>query len=276
MLLIALFGASCSQLKEFADIKKPSVSVEDFRVTGLSLQNIELTFDLEIDNPNPVALNLASYDYDLKIENNSFVQGSQALNTNIEAKGKSVISIPVSFTFKELYETFTSINSKREASYSFLANVAVEVPVLGLIETPIIKNGNFPVVKAPTISVSNLSIKDISFTKADVEVEVNVSNPNTFGLILNELKYTVDLEGLKAISGETDSAIEIAENETGVIRIPASFSFVDLGMAAYRALTGDDPFEYSLSGAADVGATLPFFESSSFNFDKTGSVNILK
>ena len=275
-ILTILFTGACSQLKELTDIKKPTVSVSDFRVTGLSLQDIELTFDLEVDNPNAVALKLASYDFDLQIENNSFVKGSQPLNTNIEAKGKSLVSVPVSFTYKELYETFTSIHSKREAAYSFLANVAVEVPVLGLIETPIKKNGNFPVVKAPTISVSKLSIKDISFTKADIEVEINVGNPNTFGLILNKLDYNVDIEGLSAISGETNSLVEIGENETGTIRIPASFSFADLGMAAYRALTDDDPFEYSFSGTADVGATLPFFESSSFNFDKTGSVDILR
>ncbi len=276
LILITFFLTNCSQLKELADIKKPTVSVDDFRITGLSIRNVELTFDIEVDNPNAVALTLASYDYDLKIEENSFVQGSQPLNTTIDAKGNSMISVPVTFTFRELYETFSTINSKRDANYSFLANVAVDVPVLGLVEAPIEKSGSFPVVKAPTISVSNLSVKDISFSGADIEVELDVSNPNYFGLILNQLAYNVDLQGLSAIKGESNTSVEIGENETGTIKIPASFSFSELGMAAYRALTSDDPFEYSLSGSANVGATLPFFDSSSFNFDKSGSVNILK
>lgn len=275
-ILIALFVTSCSQLKSLTDVKKPTVSVDDFRVTGISLQDIELTFDLEVDNPNPVALTLSSYDYDLLIENNSFVKGSQPVNTRIEANGKNLISIPVMFTFKELYETFTSLSGKKDGAYSFLANVEVEVPILGMVEVPIEKSGSFPIVKAPTLSVANFSVKNISFTKADVEVELNIGNPNTFGLIMNELNYTVDIDGLSAISGETSNRIEIGSNEIGTIKIPASFSFLDLGMAAYNALTSDDPFEYSLSGAANVGATLPFFESSSFNFDRTGSVNILK
>ncbi len=276
LLLILFLLVSCSELKELANAQKPTISVDDFRVSGLSLQDIELTFDLQVDNPNPVAVTLSSYNYDLQIENNSFVKGSQPLETTIPAKGQNNISVPVVFTFKELYETFTSINSKTESAYAFLANLEINVPVLGLIEIPIEKSGAFPVVKAPTISVSSFSVKDISFTKADIEVELNVANPNRFGMILNQMDYNVDIDGLSAISGEVIDRIEIGENEAETIKIPASFSFANLGMAAYNALTSDDPFEYKLSGSANVGATLPFFESSSFNFDKTGVVDILK
>lgn len=268
--------AGCSELKKLSNVQKPTISVDDFRISGLSLQDVELTFDLQIDNPNPVAVTLSSYNYDLQIENNSFVKGTQPLDTTIPAKGRNNISVPVMFTFKELYNTFTSINSKDEGAYAFLANVEISIPVLGMIEVPIEKNGTFPVVKAPTISVANFSVKDISLTKAEIEVELNVANPNTFGMILNQLDYNVELDGLSAISGEIIERIEIGKNETETIKIPASFSFLDLGMAAYNALTSDDPFEYELSGSANIGASLPFFESSSFNFDKTGVVDILR
>ena len=276
ILLMLFLIAGCSELKELSNVQKPAVSVADFRISDLSLQDVELTFDLLVDNPNPVAVTLSSYNYDLQIESNSFVKGSQPLNTTIPSKGQNNISVPVKFTFKELYDTFTSINSKDEGAYLFLANVEISLPVLGVIEVPIEKSGTFPVVKAPTISVGNFSVKDISFTKADIEVEINVANPNSFGVILNQMDYNVDLDGLSAISGEIIERINIGENQTETIKIPASFSFTDLGMAAYNALTSDDPFEYELSGSASVGATLPFFESSSFNFDKTGVVDILK
>lgn len=276
IILLLFVLAGCSELKKLSNVQKPTISVDDFRISGLSLQDVEITFDLQIDNPNPVAISLSSYNYDLQIENNSFVKGSQPLDTTIPAKGQNKISVPVMFTFKELYKTFTSINSKTEGAYVFLANVEISVPVLGMIEVPIEKSGTFPVVKAPTVSVASFSVSDISFTKADIEVELNVGNPNTFGVILNQLDYNVDLDGLSAISGEIIERIEIGENETKTIKIPASFSFVDLGMAAYNALTSDDPFEYELSGSANIGASLPFFESSSFNFDKTGVVDILR
>lgn len=275
-LLLLSVLTSCSELKNLANVQKPVLSLDDFRVSALSLSDIELTFDLQVDNPNPVALTLASYTYDFQIDQNSFVKGNQTLSSKIEANSKNIISVPVVFTFTELYNTFSSIKDKDETGYSFLANVGVNVPVLGMIEVPIQKDGVFPVVKAPTMSVSKFSVKNLSLTKADIELELNIDNPNAFGLILNKLDYNVDLNGLSPISGEISDKIEIAKNGSGSIKIPTSLNFLSLGMAAYNTLTSGKPFEYSLNGTADVGATLPFFESSSFNFNKSGLVDILK
>tara|TARA_R110000868_G_scaffold304437_17_gene565271 strand:- start:118 stop:969 length:852 start_codon:yes stop_codon:yes gene_type:complete len=276
ILLITLLFSSCAELKKLSNVQKPTVSVNDFRVTELTLQNIELTFDLEVANPNPISVSLASYDFDLLIEENSFVKGTQSLTTNIDANASSIISIPVRFTFKELYQTFKAINAEKEGYYKFLGNIGINVPVLGLLEIPIEKDGAFPIVKAPTISVSKFSVKNISFTKADVELELNVGNPNSFGMIMNQLDYNINLNGFDTIEGQTSSSLTVEENETKSLTIPASFNFLELGSAAYSAIVGGKPFEYTLSGSADVGATLPFFKTSSFNFDKSGSVDILK
>ncbi|GAB5408630.1 MAG: hypothetical protein BalsKO_09950 [Balneolaceae bacterium] len=275
-LVLMFLLTSCAELKKFTDVQKPTIALDEFRVTELSLQDIELTFDLELSNPNPVALSLASYDYDLQIEQNSFVKGTQALTTKIEANSSSLISIPVKFTFEELYNTFTTINSKKEGDYTFLGTVGVNVPILGLIEVPVEKVGSFPIVKAPTISVSSFSVKDLSFTKADVELELNIGNPNTFALILDKLDYNINLNGFDTIKGTTSNSLSIAENETNTFKIPASFNFLELGSVAYSAIVGGDPFEYSLTGSADVGASLPYFDLSSFNFDRSGVVDILK
>lgn len=276
IILSLILFQSCAELQNLANVQKPSISVDDFRITGLSLQDIELTFDLEVDNPNPVSLSLSSYNYDLQIEENSFVKGAQSLNSTIQASGKNIVSIPVSFTFKELYNTFGSIKDKDNTDYQFLANIGVNVPVLGLIEIPIEKKGTLPVVKAPSISVSSLSVKNLSLTKADVELALNVDNPNAFGLILNKLDYQVDVNGFSPISGTSNERIEIGEKEKGTIKIPASFNLVDLGLGAYQALRGNQPFDYSIKGGADVGATLPFFSTSSFNFDKSGVLDLIK
>lgn len=276
LLLLALVITSCAELKKLSEVQKPTISIDDFRVTELSLQDIELTFNLGISNPNPVAISLASYDYDLQIEENSFVKGNQSLTTKIEANGSSVVSIPVKFTYKELYNTFTSISGKKEGDYAFLGNIGVNVPILGLLEIPIEKKGAFPIVKAPTISVANFSVKDLSFTKADVELELNIGNPNTFALILDKLAYNINLNGFDTIKGNTSSSVTVAENESQTIKIPASFNFLELGSAAYSSIVGGEPFEYSLTGSADVGASLPYFDLSSFSFENSGVVDILK
>lgn len=275
LVLGIFFLQQCAELRNLSSIQKPTVSVENVRVSSISLSDIELLFDVQIENPNPLSLSLATYNYDFQINSNSFVKGNQELNTQIAANGINTVSVPVTFTFHELYNTFSSLRSEDEAGYALLGTVEVDLPVLGLVEVPIEKEGKFPVVKIPTLSLAGVSVKNLSLTRADIEINLGVENPNSFGLNLNSLDYEVDLNGLSPISGNTTEKIYIGEKETGSISIPVSLNFLQAGMAAYNALNNEN-FEYSLNGTANLGADIPLFQPSSFNFDKSGVVNILK
>jgi LEA14-like dessication related protein len=273
---VFIIGISCSVLQDLASIKKPSLSVSDVKISEISLQDLELTFDVDVDNPNAVAINLASYDFDFLIDQNSFVKGSQPLSTEIGSSGNSTIQIPVKFTFKELYQTFSSIQDKDETAYNFDASIGVSLPVLGLTEIPISKSGTFPVVKTPSISASKLTVKNLSFTKADLELQIDISNPNAFGIILNALNYNVDINGLESISGITSESVEIVEKGVSTVKIPVSFNLIELGRTAYQLLSSNKELDYSLSGTTNIDATLPFFNASSYDFNKSGSLNLFK
>lgn len=271
-----LFISSCSALKNLTSIEKPTLSVSNVQISDISLDDLELTFDVDVDNPNPVAINLASYNFDFLIDDNSFVKGNQPLSTEIKSTASSTLQIPVRFTFKELYQTFESIREKDETGYDLNAVIGINLPLLGFTEIPLKKSGVFPVVKAPKISASRLTVKNLSFTKADLELQINIENPNAFGIILNNLDYNVDINGLQSISGTTSEAIEISEKNSGTIKIPVSFNLIQLGRTAYQLLNSNQPLDYSLSGSTNIDATLPFFDASKYDFSRSGSLNIFK
>jgi LEA14-like dessication related protein len=274
--LLLFLISSCSAIKDLASIQKPTLSVSDVKISDISLQDLELTFDVDIKNPNAVGINLTSYDFDFLIDQNSFVKGSQPLSSEIKSSAKSTIQIPVRFTFKELYQTFGSIRDKDETDYNLDAVIGVNLPILGLTEIPIQKSGTFPIVKAPTVSASRITVKNLSFTKADLELELNIANPNAFGVTLNNLNYNVDINGLESISGTTTEAVKISEKGNGSIKIPVSFNLIELGRTAYQLLNSDKELDYSLNGSTNIDATLPLFSPSNFDFSRSGSLNLFK
>ena len=148
------------------------------------------------------------------------------------------------------------------------------MPILGFTEIPVEKSGMFPVVKAPKISASKLSVKNLSFTKADLELVLDIDNPNAFGVSLKDLNYNVNINGLNTISGTTSSEINISEKGKNTVKVPVSFNLLQLGRSAYNLLKSDQPLEYSLSGSSNIGATLPFFDVSTYDFDRSGTLNI--
>lgn len=276
LFLLVTTSFSCASLQDLARTQKPTVSIVDFNLTNFSLQDVELTFDMEIDNPNPFAITLANYDYDLQFNSLSFIRGEQTANSSVQANSKSIIQIPVSFSFQELLELFGALKEKDETDFTFAANAGIEAPILGLISIPFSKTGTLPIVKLPSIKVGGLKLANISLTKADFEIELDIENQNSFNLIFNELNYNLAFNGLPALTGKSNNSIEVAKKSTSSIILPLSVNLFQIGESAKKAIFDGETFNYSLTGNAAVGSSFPFFKTSTFNFDRNGVVPILK
>ncbi len=264
----------CATLSELATMKKPTLSIEDVSITDLSLKDAELTFDVAVENPNSLSAKLSAYNYDFKINESSFVSGSQPSNTVIEASGKSTLQIPIRIGFKELYNTFTSLKDQDEAAYTLNLIVITDLPVLGITEIPFETEGIFPVVKAPKLSVSGLKMDKLSLTKADFTLDLNIQNPNSFDVNLDRLKYEININGLNTINGIITESVAINKKGEDSIKLPVSINLLQLGASAYNMLKNKKPLDYSLSGSSIIGATLPLFRTSDFDFSHSGSINI--
>ncbi len=68
-LSLLLFLASCAELSKHAETITPTAKLTGARLANISFDKVDLVFDLEVDNKNPIPLDLAGLDYDFKIEN---------------------------------------------------------------------------------------------------------------------------------------------------------------------------------------------------------------
>lgn len=261
-------------MSELAKFEKPTISVADVSVTDLSLKDIELTFDVAVNNPNSLSAKLSGYDYDFRINESSFVSGKQPSNTTIEAAGESIVQIPVRLGFSELYDTFSSLRNEDEAGYTLNLTAITELPVLGVTEIPFETTGVFPVVKIPQLGISGFKMKKLSLTKAEFDLGLSIQNPNAFDIDIDDLNYGIDINGLNTINGVISESIAIKEKGETRIDVPVSINLLQLGAGAYNILKSNEPLDYSLSGSSTIGASLPFFKTSDFDFSRTGEINI--
>ena len=275
LMIVFITLQSCSSLKEIASVQKPIVSLSNYPITGLSLSEVEVTFDIKVDNPNPLSIDVDSYSYNFDVEGNSFLSGTQRTETNIPASSAEIIQLPVSITFSELYQSVKTVLDQDEVNYTLGADVNVTLPLLGAVNIPVEQLGTFPVVKLPSLSLGGLKVKNLSFTKADFELELNIDNPNNFGISMNEFDYALAINGLTSLNGELSEQLNVAKKSSSSFKIPISVNLAELGLGVYRSIVNGEDFNYSLNGTANVGSDLAIFKNSSFNFDKSGVVNIL-
>ncbi|NTV45460.1 MAG: LEA type 2 family protein [Chlorobiales bacterium] len=146
LLLVALFQTGCQTTKQILNsmnVKEPGVSVSNVAIEKVSLVGVNFTFDVKIDNPNQVGVNLSGFDYDFLVNGHSFAKGDQEQPIKIEPKGSSTVQIPLMLGFTDLFSVFTSLKKQSQANYQLTTGFHFDLPVLGKVRVPAEKTGNF-------------------------------------------------------------------------------------------------------------------------------------
>ena len=276
--VIMLLLQGCSTINTIVKegIKEPHLSVDKVDVTGFDFKNIDLLFDINIENPNSLGVKLNGFDYDFGINNNSFLVGDNAEGLEIVANGEHTVQIPLSVSYADLFNTVKSVQKEDQSSYQLKAGFLFDVPVLGSIRVPVSKNGNLPIVKIPSIRLGSLKLKKLNLTGADLEVAVNIDNPNAFGLDLQKMVYNLDINGSNWLSGVTTEALQISEKSKSALTLPVSLNFLELGSSVYQIVSGGEELAYRFSGNVDLGSTLPMLPKANLDFDKSGNIPVIK
>ena len=271
-----LLFLSCAGLKELATPKKPQVSFQGVKLDKLSFDSVDLLFDLKIDNPNAFGVSLAGFDYDMQLNQNSFLSGVQDEKQSLAANGSSVVQFPVTLGFSQIYRTFQSLGDADSTTYNLDLSFSFEVPVLGAIKVPVSKAGKLPLLKLPKISVGDIKLKKLNLTGADVQVNLNLDNPNPFSATLNRLNYKLLIDGKEFATGLTTDKIHISQKASNQIAIPVSLNFLESGRTLYNLLTQSGSFNYDLTGDFDLSTSLQNLGNITMPFDRSGTLKITR
>lgn len=275
LLVILSILLGCNAIQDLADrVQKPTLSVTNMRVTDFNFDEIELTYDISVDNPNAMSVQLSSYNYDFKLNEKTFIEGQQDKTMNIEASGQSTFEVPVNLNFKKVYEGIRTLASSDQAAYEFLSEVSFNLPILGVTKIPVSKKGSIPMINSPNIRIGNLEVQNLSLTKADLALNIEFDNPNAFGIRINNFDYSLTINGDEWADGQSLENTLITEKGTSQLAIPISLNISEIGISAYRLLTGSQELNYSLNGTFNLGTTHPLLKQTNLNLNRSGSLNL--
>jgi len=272
--LIAVFLLSCSSMQDLLQTQKPRLSVKETRLSDMSFESVTLTVDIQIDNPNSYGINMAGFDYDFSVSGKTFLQGDQNRSMNVPPQGKTTLPIPVRINFIELYNMIRSLKDQDNAPYRIACGLTFDIPVLGPSRIPVSHSGSIPAVKLPAVDVAGIKTNDISITGAALELRLKINNPNGFGLSLKNIDYDFSVDGNRWVQGRQPKAMSIARKTTGTVTIPISLNFLEMGSTVYNLISGDNELNYRLSGAVDLGTTLPVLKDARIPIEEAGKITV--
>jgi LEA14-like dessication related protein len=264
---IALVGAvlvaGCQSMQDvLSNAPKPGAHVIGASIRGLSLQNIVLLFDIEVDNPYSVALPLADLGYVLTSNGKTFLEGSLKPTGTIPAHGKQVLQVPATVQFSSLASVLKGVKPGSVVPYTANFKIGVDTPVVGHVDVPLSKSGELPVPAVPRVDMQSFAIDKLGLDQIKATAKLQIHNNNEFALDLTKFGANFALAGVDVGAGKIRGPVSLPAGKDAAIDIPLSISPRAVGMSLVNFLRGNQ-IAYNVSGTFDAGSrfgpiVLPF------------------
>ena len=274
LLLFTMTLIGCAELAKYSETIKPTAKLTGTRLANINFEQVDLIFDLAVENKNPITLDLAGLDYDLKIENQSLVSGVTAKAIKLKANSTSPVQLPVTLKFDDLKKLPGELWNKDKLAYDLQTTFNINLPVIGNYAIPVSKQGEFPVPKTPGLKIKDVKIKNLSFTTAELVAQVEVTNPNDFDLGLSNLNYQLNVNQQNWGQGKINQSSSIPKKGKGIVEIPVKLNLLSAGKSAYNALVNKTPVEYQLTGNATLDTGLELLKGYNLPLDIKGTTAI--
>ena len=274
LLFFIFFLSGCAELAKHAETIKPTARLTGTRLANINFEQADLVFDMDVVNQNPVAINLAGLNYDLKIENQSLISGVTAQGLEIKPASTSTVQLPVTLKFDDLRKLPGELWQQDRFAYQLDTKIVVDLPIIGNYAIPLSKSGELPVPKMPVIKVKGVKIKNLSLTAAEVVAQVEIDNPNAFDLAFSDFDYQLDINQQNWGQGSISQRSSIPQKAKGTIEIPLKLNIMSMGQTAYQLLSSKQPLEYQLKGAMTLDTGIELLRNFRMPLDIRGKASL--
>ncbi len=277
LMMLAAIGllGGCKSVQDLTEaIRRPGVRITGTELEALSFTGARLRFDVEIENPNPIAIELSGFDYELQIEEEPLVMGEVDQRVRLAARGSSTVPFPVEVAFEELLQSVRELAEREEADYRLAAGFSFDLPVLGRIRVPVSTSGSVPIVRRPVLKVSALRLEAITPAGAQLMLELELQNPNRFAVFLESLDYRLRVGGRDWVAGMRQEAARVPENGKTRLVIPIDLDFAAVGGSVYQMIVGGDSLRYELQATVVAGTSLAVLKRATLPFQLSGELRI--
>ncbi len=261
--LLALLSG-CSELDPYL----PTVTFDRLDVQSVNWTQVSTDFVFLVDNPNPVEVPLARFDYSLALGGVELLSGDDPDGLVLLADDASELALPVDLLFESVYELVQAVRGDDAVPFALTGSFGFDTPV-GAVDLPYDAGGDFPALRTPTIDLGELRVESLTLSAIELALDLDIDNDHGSTLWFNDFDYTVSLAGTEAASGLLDlGGVEGAT--LGVVPLPITIDNLSVISALYDVLTGDS-VRIGLDAVTNVGTP---FGVVPLTVDESGNVDI--
>lgn len=262
---LLVLGTGCEVLSDYI----PTVAFERLDVGAVDWEGADTDFVFRIDNPNPVEIKLARFDYTLQFADVPWLEGDDPDGLVLAAGTGSEMALPVSVEFASLYEVVSATKGLDTVPFGLSGSFGFDSPA-GVIDLPYNAEGGFPALRTPKFAFARIRVDDLGLTGATLALDLDVTNEHGSSLIFENFDYGLKLSGIEVADGVVADLGEVLGAETGTLTLPFEVDFLEVGTAVYDAITSGE-VQVGLQASTDVETP---FGLVPLSLDESGQVSV--
>jgi LEA14-like dessication related protein len=146
IILIGMSGSlmGCDALQAL-NIRKPTASLKGLKFDKITTEGATLVFDVEVDNPYPVALPLTNLDYGLTSGSKPLFSGKADVAGSIPANSSKTLSLPATIGYLDVFNAFKGLKPGLSIPYKAQLGLSMDTQATGKLRLPLEKEGELAV-----------------------------------------------------------------------------------------------------------------------------------
>jgi hypothetical protein len=267
IMLVALGVTSMISCDKEDLFDQPTINVIGFTLDGLPGEYTTLNVDVEVINNDSKEATIKDAEYNVVVEGFVCEKESVDIGQKIYNDVPLELSLPLTLKTTDAIQLLTKLDSGKELSYTVVGTFHLDKAVLDAIDLPIDIEGTAFVdvgfddfFEQPEVTVNDMDgtyvINGLTSYVFNFDVNCDVKNIDTRDAIVDEVEYTVIVEGVESnthlYSDTYSSSIDIAGGATVDMILPVTLNLGLTDGIALAAAMADGTVSYTIEGTFHV------------------------
>jgi LEA14-like dessication related protein len=224
--VFCLWFSSCETLQGL--LQEPKVSLRSVDLGSISFNGVDMICRLNVENPNAFDIPFPEIEWQLFVNDNSFVSGKLSDDTKLRSRRTVTVDVPFSVSYIDLFNSIASLWGTKEAAYHIALGIRFPLPVLDEKIYNLDFSGIIPLLQIPKIQAGSFSTGKIDLSGVEQNWMFTVENPNVFPIPVPDLNWDYAVNGIALIKGGIVGTGQIAAQSETPLNIKVGVQYADI------------------------------------------------
>ena len=263
-------------------LQEPRASIRSVDIDTISLQGLDLIARVDVENPYSFDIPFPDIDWELFLNNSSFVLGELTNNTSLGRGRTERVDIPFSLSYAGLYESFKSIWENKEMAYKIALGISFSIPLLDQLTEQLgydqfkfnlDHSGNITLLQMPKIQAGSFNVGSANLTGIEMDWGFLVDNPNPFPIPFPTIEWDYQINGrslMRSTLNQTNDVPSLSQSP-GNIKVSLLYSSIFSVLGSLGSMS-EVPSKMILRTTFPI----PFMDNSESLFEMNGNIPLFR